>query len=281
MKKILLATTALVATTGFAAAELTWSGSANVGMKYSDNGTTTVHSEIDLGVAASGETDGGIGWAVEMGLDSQTADSTATDAADGGSVALTGDFGTISVGNVSTAGTSIGLPDVGFDTIGIDDAAELGRNAATASASMDVRWKYAMDDIALDVSIDTSNDDMAASMKWSSGALAIGISHAAAGATGGATANAMSIGTSVGGFAVNVMAASNSSSAKDSVGMSASMPVDGLGTVTFVTGSNDTDAKASWGLGFSKALGGGATLAGAYGSANGNDKADLGIGFSF
>ena len=30
MKKILLATTALVATTGFAAAEMSWSGSANL-----------------------------------------------------------------------------------------------------------------------------------------------------------------------------------------------------------------------------------------------------------
>jgi outer membrane protein OmpU len=281
MKKILLASTALVATTGFAAAEMTWSGSANVGMKYSDSGTTTIHEEIDLGMSATGETDGGIGWAVEMGLDSNVSDSAETQAADGGSVSLSGDFGTIKVGNVSTAGTSIGLPDVGFDTIGIDDAAELGRNAATASASMDVRWTYSMDDIALDVSTDTSNDDMAASVKWSSGSLAIGISHAAAGATGGATANAMSIGTSVGGFAVNVMAATNSASAKDSVGMSASMPMDGLGTVTFVTGSNDTDAKASWGLGFSKALGGGATLAGAFGSANDNNKADLGINLSF
>jgi hypothetical protein len=59
------------------------------------------------------------------------------------------------------------------------------------------------------------------------------------------------------------------------------MPVDGLGTVTFVTGSNDTDAKSAWGIGFSKALGGGATLTGGYGSDNGNDVADLGIGFSF
>ena len=281
MKKILLATTALVATTGFAAAELSWSGSANVGMKYSDNGTTTVHEEIDLGVAASGETDGGIGWAIEMGLDSTSSDSANSQAADGGSVALSGDFGTIKVGNVSTAGTSIGLADVGFDTIGIDDAAELGRNAATTSASMDVRWAYAMDDIALDVSFDTATDDMAASVKWSSGSLAIGISHAAAGATGGATANAASVGTSVGGFSVSLMAASHSTSAKDSVGMSASMPVDGLGTVTFVTGSNDTDTKSSWGVGFAKSLGGGATLAGAYGSANGNDKADLGINLSF
>ena len=70
MKKILLASTALVATTGFAAAEMSWSGSANMGMTYSDNGTTKVHTEIDLGMAATGETDGGIGWKVEMGLDS-------------------------------------------------------------------------------------------------------------------------------------------------------------------------------------------------------------------
>ena len=278
MKKILLATTALVATTGFAAAEMTWTGSANLGMKYSDNGTTTLHEEIDLGMAATGETDGGIGWKVEMGVDSNVSDATAAEAVDGGSVSLSGDFGTIRVGNVSTAGTSIGLPDVGFDTIGIDDAAEKGRNAG---AGIDVQWNYAMDDIALMGSFGSSSDAMAISAKWTSGALSIGVSHAAAGATGGADATAASIGTSVGGFSVNMMAASHSTSANDSVGLSASMPVDGFGTVTFVTGSNDTDTKSSWGVGFSKALGGGATLAGAYGSANGNDVADLGIGFSF
>jgi outer membrane protein OmpU len=258
---------------------MTWSGSANVGLKYSDNGTTTVHEEIDLGMTATGETDGGIGWKVEMGLDSSNADSTPAGAADVGSVHLSGDFGTIKVGNVSSAGTSIGLPDVGFDTIGIDDAAELGRNSKTTDTSMDVRWKYAMDDIALDVSIDTANDDMAVGMSWSSGALSIAVSQAAI--SGGASATAASIGTSVGGFAVSLMAANHQTAGKDSVGMSASMPVDGFGTVTFVTGSNDTDAKSSWGLGFSKSLGGGASLAGAYGSANGNDKADLGISLSF
>ena len=278
MKKILLATTALVATAGFAAAEMTWTGSANIGMKYSDNGTTQLHEEIDLGMAATGETDGGIGWKVEMGVDSNVSDATAAGAVDGGSVAISGDFGTIRVGNVSTAGTSIGLPDVGFDTIGIDDAAEKGRNAG---AGIDVQWNYAMDDIALMGSFGSSSDAMAISAKWTSGALSIGVSHAAAGATGGADATAASIGTSVGGFSVNMMAASHSTSANDSVGLSASMPMDGFGTVTFVTGSNDTDSKSSWGLGFSKSLGGGATLAGAYGSANGNDVADLGIKLSF
>ena len=197
MKKILLATTALVATTGFAAAEMTWSGSANLGMKYSDNGTTTLHEEIDLGMAATGETDGGIGWKVEMGLDSNVSDATAAGAVDGGSVCISGDFGTIRVGNVSTAGTSIGLPDVGFDTIGIDDAAEKGRNAG---AGHDVQWNYAMDDIALMGSFDYQLMPWRFLRNGQVDALAIGVSHAAAGATGGADATAASIGTSVGGF---------------------------------------------------------------------------------
>jgi len=278
MKKILLASTALVATAGFAMADMSWSGSANIGMKYSDNGTTQLHEEIDLGMAASGETDGGIGWSVEMGLDSNVTDSAVTQGADGGSVTISGDFGSIRVGNVSSAGTSIGLAEVGFDDIGADDAAELGRNAGD---SHDVQWNYAMDEIALMASFDTADDDMAISAKWSSGSLAIGVSHAAAGTTGGATATAASVGTSVGAFSVNMMAASHSTSANDSVGLSASMPVEGLGTVTFVTGSNDTHAKSSYSVGFSKSLGGGATLAGGYGSVNGNDKADLGISLSF
>jgi len=276
MKKILLATTALIATTGFAAAEMTWTGSANVGLKYSDDTTTTLHDEIDLGMAATGETDGGIAWKVEMGIDSETQDAADTQAVDGGSVSLTGDFGTIRVGNVSSAGTAIGVADIGFDGIGIDDVAELGR---TAGGGHNVQWNYAMDDIALMVSTDTSDDDMAVSAKWSSGSLAIGISQSAI--SGGASATAASIGTSVGGFAVTMMAANHQTAGLDSVGLSASMPIDGLGTVTFVTGSNDTDAKSAWGIGFSKSLGGGATLAGGYGSDNGNDVADLGIGFSF
>jgi len=280
MKKILLATTALVATAGFAAAEISWSGSANMGMKYSDDGTTTVHDEIDIGMAATGETDGGIGWKVEMGIDSDNSDASRAFNGDAGSVSISGDFGTIRVGNVTWAGTAVGIGDVGFDGSAIDTAAHKGRVGSMATAS-DVQWNYTMDDISLHASLNSSTDDNALAVSWTSGELAIGVSHAAEGATGGATANTMSIGTSVGGFAVKGVAASHSTAANDSVGLSASMPVDGLGTVTFITGSNDTDAKSSYGLGFAKALGGSATLKGYYGSVNGNDVADLGIGFSF
>jgi outer membrane protein OmpU len=280
MKKILLASTALVATTGFAMADMSWSGSANMGMTYSDNGTTKVHNEIDLGMAATGETDGGIAWKVEMGLDSNVTDDVRnTSGVDVGSVAISGDFGTIRVGAASAAGTTVGIGDIGFDGSAIDTAAHKGRDAA--GTSHDVQWNYAMDDIALHMSTETSTDNNAVAVSWTSGSMAIAVSHSAAGATGGANATAASIGTSVGGFSVEVTASSHSTANYDSRGLSASMPVDGLGTVTFITGSNDTDTKSSYGLGFSKALGGGATLAGYYGSVNGNSVADLGIGFSF
>jgi len=278
MKKILLATTALVATTGFATAEMTWSGSANMGLTYSDNGTTKVHQEIDLAMAASGETDGGIGWKVEMGVDSNTTDGAATKVVDAGSASISGDFGTIRMGAAANAGTTVGIGDIGFDGSAIDSAAHKGRNAGTTAP--DVQWNYTMDEISIHASTLTSNDDTAVAVSWTSGSMAIAVSHSAAGANAD-TANAISVGTSVGGFAVEVTANSHSTATKDSVGLSASMPVDGLGTVTFITGSNDTDAKSSYGLGFKKALGGGATLAGYYGSVNGNDVADLGIGFSF
>jgi len=278
MKKFLLASTALVATTGFAAAEMSWTGSSNMGMKYSDNGTTTMHMEIDLGMSATGETDGGLAWKVEMGLDSEVIDSAETKAVDVGSASITGDFGTIRMGAVTNAATTVGIPDVGFDGIGMDDVAEGNMGAGTGK---DLQWDYSADSIALRVSTDSANDDMAASAKWTSGSLSIAVSHAAAGATGGADATNGSIATSVGGFSVTVMASQHSDASKDAWGMSASMPVDGLGTVTVVTASNDTDAKSSFGIGFSKSLGGGATLAGAYGSDNGNDKGDIGVSFSF
>ena len=278
MKKILLATTALVATTGFAAAEMTWSGSANMGLTYSDNTTTKVHNEIDLGMSATGETNEGIAWKVEMGLDSNTTDATQGGGHDVGSVSITGDFGTIRVGAAATAGTTVGIGDVGFDGSAIDSAAHKGRH--TGSTTPDVQWNYTMDDIAIHASTETSTDDSAVAVSWTSGELAIALSHSEAGASV-AKANALSIATSVGNFDIEVTASQHSTGANDSVGMSASMPVDGLGTVTFITGSNDTDTNASMGLGFAKDLGGSATLKGYVGRVNGNDVADLGIGFSF
>jgi outer membrane protein OmpU len=283
MKKILLTTTALVATSGFAMAEMTVSGSADMGLKYSDAGgvKTTVESDVDINFAASGETDGGIAWSAAGGVsnDTNSANSgVSTGSVDAGSMAITGDFGTISVGNVDAAISAVGIADLGYDGIGIDNVAESSR----APSNPDVRWAYAMDGISLVATTNTHSDASSVSVGWTSGALSMVVAHNSDGTTGGVTNNAASVSTSVGGMAVSVMLADSSTAAVgSSQGMAVSMPMDGLGTVTFVVADSHSDTDASYGVGFSKALGGGATLAGGYGTADGVAKGDLGISFSF
>jgi outer membrane protein OmpU len=281
MKKILLTTTALVATTGFAMADVTLSGSADMGFKHNDSGVnkTTVESDVDINANASGETDGGISWTANAGFgnDTNSANSGAsTGTADNGKVTISGDFGTISVGAVAEAESGVGIADVGYDGIGIDNVAESSR----AFTTHDVSWGYSMDGISLDVSTNTHTDAVSMAAGWTSGALTIKVAHSDV--DGGASSTSGSVSTSVGGLSVSAMAASHSTAATgDSSGVAISMPMDGLGTVTFVMADNDSDTDASYGVGFSKSLGGGATLAGGYGSADNVGVADLGISFSF
>lgn len=63
MKKILFATTALVATAGVAAADVSISGRAAFGVHYTDNGVTSqseLRSSMDLYFTGTTETDGGV-----------------------------------------------------------------------------------------------------------------------------------------------------------------------------------------------------------------------------
>ena len=283
MKKILLTTTALVATAGFAMAEVSVSGSADMGLKYSDSGAnkTNVESDVDVNFAASGETDGGIAWTASGGFsnDTNAANSgVSTGSVDSGTVSISGDFGTVSVGDVSSAISAVGIADVGYDGIGIDNVAEGSR----APSNSDVRWSYAMDGISLVLTTNTSSDAGGVSVGWTSGAMSMVVAHNSDGTTGGVTNNAASVSTSVGGMSVALMVADSSTSTiGSSQGMAVSMPMDGFGTVTFALADSHSDTDASFGVGFSKSLGGGATLAGGYGTADGVAVGDLGITFSF
>lgn len=60
MKKILLATTLLAGTAGFAAAEVSFSGSANAGIASDAGGDFDVYSSAGLDVTFSGSTDNGL-----------------------------------------------------------------------------------------------------------------------------------------------------------------------------------------------------------------------------
>jgi outer membrane protein OmpU len=70
MKKILLATSVLAATTGFAAAEVTVSGSARMGLVYdSISGETLFSSRVRVKFNMVGTTDGGLEFGAEVRAD--------------------------------------------------------------------------------------------------------------------------------------------------------------------------------------------------------------------
>jgi outer membrane protein OmpU len=73
MKKLLLASTALVATAGFAAADVALSGSAEMGVKRGHGeDRTELHQDVDVRFKMTGESDNGISFGATIDLDDAT-----------------------------------------------------------------------------------------------------------------------------------------------------------------------------------------------------------------
>lgn len=105
MKKVLLATSFLVATTGFAAAEVAVSGSARMGVVYdSISGDTLFSSRVRIVFTASGETDGGLAFGASVRNDQLGNGGTANGDS---TVFLSGDFGKLTMGDVSGAADAL------------------------------------------------------------------------------------------------------------------------------------------------------------------------------
>jgi outer membrane protein OmpU len=69
MKKILLTTTALVMTAGVAAAEVSFSGTAQVSMAATGGADMALNTHLDVNAAVSGSTDNGITMSTSFGYD--------------------------------------------------------------------------------------------------------------------------------------------------------------------------------------------------------------------
>ncbi|WP_370393311.1 porin [Cognatishimia sp.] len=273
MKKVLFASTALVMVAGAAAADVTVSGSANMGLFY--NGTTTVvKNEIDIDVAGSGSTDGGITFGASVDLDAESnnsAHTTGTGASDP-EVFISYEGLTLTVGDIGEASDQGGLADVGFDGIGIDDSAEIG-----AFGSHDVHVAYSFGDIAVAASIDSdsSNDDWGIGMSTSFDSVSVAVGF---GSTAGANQTTATIGYSAGAFGANIFYVDNGTNTGQGIDISYT---SGDLTITAVFADNDgAGTQEAYGIGFAYDLGG-ATLAGGFGEAKGTSVADLGVSFSF
>lgn len=102
MKKVLFATTALVATAGAASAQVALSGSAEMGI-IGGNGTDTVFwQDIDVTFTMSGETDNGLTFGASVDIDETAAGTNSLDD-NGTTVFLSGNFGTLTMGDTDGA----------------------------------------------------------------------------------------------------------------------------------------------------------------------------------
>ena len=283
MKKLLIASTALVASAGFAAADIAVTGGASMGVKYNSTAadTLTAHEEIDFNIVGSGTTDGGLTFGASLDVD-QSSSGGGSGVSDS-EVYISGSFGTITVGAISNGGDIGGVADLGFDDIGVDDAGEAGKN----QGSFDVHYKNTFGDITLTASLST--------LDANSGDYGIGIAYAAGGYSvalgtsrddsAAATGSHITLGGTFGDIAAKATYTQGPATTGYGVELGYTM---GATALTFVYSDNDAaNQEASYGVGFSYSLGGGATLKGAVGSIDGagaNDRAtvaDLGVTMSF
>ena len=286
MKKLLIASTALVATAGMASADITISGHAAAGIHsglHNAGGTTVqadgVYSNAGVDFTMTGATDNGISFSAAVNIDAGTeidAGDFELDGADGGTaglgaVSMTGTFGTLT-----------------FDDGGIDNLYDDDLTAA------DVSYSTTVGAIALTVAHDAGGaadgNSMSAGYSASGMTFALAASEAAAGtssslkvsyalndtvtvtgktdqAAGAESVQTITAATTLNGVSVSLSSANNSTWDVD-LGYTA-------GGFALTYGVDETDA---WTATATSALGGGATFAAGVDS---NDSMYAGVSFAF
>jgi outer membrane protein OmpU len=305
MKKVLFATTALIATAGVASADIGISGDGRMGIVNTEatgnnDNETQFNSRIRITFTASGTTDAGIEFGGSVRADNagatnqQRGTGTANAGTNGGvngqggSVYVSGDFGKITMGDVGSAHESAtgDLAGVGYTM----SANEMGY--AGGGDDEGVAWSYSVDNLTLYASMgqpqaSSANNESGFGLSYSMAGVTLGVGTADDGTKEETSA---SIRASVAGVGITaiVVDRDNDTSVSGETGLSLSYAVDSNLSVAAFTRSTENVGAADrdyTGVGFSMNLGGGATLAGGYtqggGGSNSLDAMDLGLKFAF
>ena len=180
MRKLLLTTTALAVTAGAAAAEVTLSGAAGMGVAGSKGDSTRFHTDVNVTFTMSGETDGGLtfGTAIDLsevneesGTRAKTAAASGGDTVDaatgqddehgGIAVFLKGPFGNLNLGDTD-GGFDWAMAEVGIGG-SIRDNQEHG--AYNGNSGLDgqhdgqiLRYDHAIGDLGIAFSVELADE---------------------------------------------------------------------------------------------------------------------------
>ena len=282
MKKLLIATTALVATAGMASADITITGSAAAGIHSGlDAGASAdgVYSNAGVVIAMSGATDNGITFSTSI-------DATAGTEIDSGDFELDGAAGgAFGLGAVSMTGT---FGTLTFDDAGIDNLYDGDLTAA------DVSYSTTVGAVSLTVAHDTGGAADGNSMSAGYSASGMGFTLAASDGTAGTSASlAVSYALN---DSVSVSATTDQAAGAESVQtITASTTLNGVSVA--LSSANDStwdldlgytaggfaltygvDETDGWTATATSALGGGATFAAGVSS---DDEMYAGVSFAF
>jgi outer membrane protein OmpU len=307
MKKLLLASTALVATAGIAAADVTLSGGARFGII--DTGTETViTNRFTINIDGNTTIDSGaelfarvrIRGGNEAGEDARIAaavadgpDATSASAVSAPRVGMTSGGMTLAVGNIngaleSTPGLysgAVGLTGLGWGNLPVNNSAAgswfWDSFSSGGGGANGVEVIYSAGDMGIHVSHSEVSDQTSAHISYAFGDWTAALAMLDDG--DGPEATLITLGGSLGSANVGLKYADvdDGADSSDSTTVWASFDVASGTTVTGYFTSIDNDATDdSYGLGFTHSLGG-ATLAGGVSSIDDTTRADLGVRFGF
>jgi len=317
MKKLLFATSALVATAGVAQADMSLTGEAKFGLRgpaAATNDDVHLNGTIDFNIVGAGSTDNGLIFGASLDVDAGTANPTdATGSVSDLEVFISGGFGTLTVGNLAHAADAIGLDDVGFDGVGVDDDVETLRNGAGANVAyshsvggfgitLTAGLDYSASPSGLDgkgnparcappntprtVPDNVERDNDICTLE---GDFGVGLSYTVDGFTAkvaydkdksaDATSTALEVDYKAGDFDVGVTWINGENN--NGYGIDAGYSIDALSLGFAYGATNDDTDEADYGIGFSYALGGGLSLHGGVASVDDEAGWDLGIKMAF
>lgn len=288
MKKILIASTALVALAGAAHADITLTGGANFGMKYDNSKATnkaTIHNELDFNLVATGESDNGISFGASIDFDADLNDQaessfTGNSAKSADPEAFISFSGlTLTVGKVGSADVG-GIADVGYDGIGIDQE-------KNDQGSHDINVAYSTNGFTFQVSYGSNTEDYAVAVEGSFDKVSFALGHSKEKANKDEVTHA-TLGYNFGSVATNVYVESFKplgAKAQTNYGLDVSYTMNDL-TLTLAAMGGDFQKDTNVGIGAKYNLGGGLAIAGGIGQVQDTATktktvADLGVTMSF
>jgi len=291
MKKVLLATTALVLSAGVASAEVSVSGNARIGLTYNeaDAQSTLMNSRVRIAFSASGETDSGLSYSASARIRTGNEGDASVNAFNELGVTISGAFGSLTVGSESSAAEyAVGdLAGVGYAGAGSgnETAFLTGARALYSITAGGVTGYLSAGQLG--------SDNMSVGAVYSAGGLTVGAGYEDDGAS---TATSASVAYAMGETTVKVVyidsedgngegaAAANAGLADlKQTGLSVKHAMGAVSISAYYL-NNDNQVAAdtkNYGMGVAYDLGGGASFAAGFADLGGTNRADLGINLSF